>query len=379
MFQVRREKLNEVLDIIAMVPEHLGLLPSEYIWIRGKGSKIKMSVASYISGEVELEGEGAWPFKENFYLDRRTFVPWAGAARESKDKHRFQFHRKGNQLILKHGARTVIFDNQKKISGYGDLQRIKVHSNHSVPVSNELREMLKCGSNCAVADTIQPHLNAVITMSKGSSVISYAASDYVFYVGEGKLDRNEAIDKVPFPLFLINLLDVDGLKKISCVGKYVMLRFKHGTIWQPISEEADKKFPLGRIKKYAKQARTLPVTFTTSGRRFSRMMVRLGYYLQSVRRRDWVVVVKGNKGDESVKLRSRIPGVHFREAITVSEKLLKDFKIEWPLATLAPVFDFLSKRTRKMPLVVRINHKAKISYVQAGKFWLCVPSRQEEV
>jgi len=105
----------------------------------------------------------------------------------------------------------------------------------------------------------------------------------------------------------------------------------------------------------------------------------LGYYLQSVRRRDWVVTVEGDRKKEYIHLKTEIPGVNFREVISVSEKLKKDFKIEWPLATLAPVFDFLSKRTKKMPLVVRINHKAKISYVQAGKFWLCVPSRQEAV
>jgi len=376
MFQVKRDNLNAVLDILAMVPEKIGIPSSEYIWIRGIDGKIKMSVASYISGESILEGEGHWPFKQDFFLDRRTFVPWVQAARESKDKHRFVFYNKHDQLYLTHGSRIVKFTNQKKIRGYGDLKKIK-GSNHSIPVSEELREMLRCGSNCAVSDTIQPHLNAVVTASKGTSVISYAASDYVFYMGRGKLDRGESISAVPFPLFLINLLDVEGLKKISCIGKYIMLKFKHGVVWQPISEEAHKKFPIDRIKKYVKQSNTLPVTFTTSSRRFSRMMVRLGYYLQSVRRRDWVVTVKGVKGDESIQLRTTVPGVDFKEKISISGKIEETFKIEWPLATLAPVFEFLSKRTKKSPLVVRINHRQKISYVQAGKFWLCVPSRQE--
>jgi hypothetical protein len=379
MFQVKRESLNTVLDILAMVPEKSGLPSSEYIWCRAKGSRLTMSVASYISGEVILDGEGDWPFEENFYLDRRTFVPWVTVARESKDKHRFQFERRHNELIATHGKRSVMFTNQKKIRGYGDLKRIKGSITHSVPVSESLKEMLRCGSNCAVSDTIQPHLNAVVTMSKRGKVLSYAASDYVFYMGEGTLDRDEAIDKIPFPLFLINLLDVDGLRSINCVGKYVMLKFKHGAIWQPISEEANKNFPLSRIKKYAKQANSLPVTFTTSGRRFSRLMVRLGYYLQSVRRRDWVATVHGEKGSENIKLRTKIPGVDFKESTSISGKIKHDFTIEWPLASLSPVFDFLSKRTKKMPLVVRINHKQKISYVQAGKFWLCVPSRQEEI
>jgi len=379
MWQVKRESLSQVLDILAMVPEKLGIPSSEYIWIRGKGTHITMSVASYISGEVQLNGEGSWPFAgKNFYLDRRTFVPWVMAARESKEKHRFQFHRKTDQLYLKHGNRTVTFSNQSKIRGYGDLRRINAEENHSVPITRELKEILRCGSNCAVSDTIQPHLNAVVIKGKGSTVVSYAASDYVFYMGKGELDKSETISSVQFPLFLVGLLDVAGLRKISTIGKYVMLKFKHGVVWQPISEEVDKDFPLSRIKKYAKQATKMPVTFTTSGRRFSRMMVRLGYYLQSVRRRDWVVTVKGDKGDDYIKIRSMIPGVAFKETLSVATKLPADFTIEWPLATLAPVFEFLSKRTRKVPLAVRINHRDRTSYVQAGKFWLCVPSRQEE-
>src|ERR1700722_529306 len=250
MWQIGRDKLNSALDVIAMVPEKLGIPSSEYIWVRFSHGRVTMSVASYISGEVYLEGDGEWPFKENFYLDRRTFVPWVNAARESKDKHRFQFERKKDQLYLTHGTRTVKFDYAKKVSGYGDLKKINVGHTHSVPALEELKEMLRCGSNCAVADTIQPHLNCVLATSKGSKVISYAASDYVFYLGEGNLERDEVLDSVPFPLFLINLLNAEGLKRISCVGKYVLLKFKHGCIWQPISEEAVKKFPINRIKKY---------------------------------------------------------------------------------------------------------------------------------
>lgn len=359
-----------------MVPEKAGIPSSEFIWVRGKGNRVKMAVASYIAGEVTLHGDGKWPFKD-FYLDRRTFVPWVNAAREIKDKHRFQFHNKDSQLYLVHGARKVTFANQKKISGYGNLARIQAKETYSVPVSSELKEMLKCGGSCAVSDTIQPHLNGVWVTEKGKAVLSYAASDYVFYMGKGDLNGGRLAESIPFPLFLINLLTVEGLRKISCAGKYVLLKFKHGTVWQPISEEMVTKFPIDRIKKYAKQSQTVPITFSASGRRFSRLIVRMGYYMQAIRRRDWVVDVKGKRKEEFIKLYSTIPGVSFSEKIKVLENLKRDFRIEWPLATLEPIFDFLSRHSRKIPLTVRVNRRQGVSYVQAGNYWLAVPSKQE--
>jgi hypothetical protein len=377
MFQVKRSELNQALDVLAMAPEKAGVIPSEYIRIIGKGNKITMSVASYVSSEVTVHGEGEWPFKEDFFLDRRTFVPWVSAARESKEKHRFQFHEHKERLIVKHGTRTAKFNNTHKISGYGSLSRIKKHAHHSLKVSSELLDMLKCGSNCAVSDTIQPHLNCVYTTGKGSRVISYAASDYVFYVGMGKME-GELSNPIPFPLFLINLLTVEGLKSIHCSDKYIFLHFKNGYVWQPISREAISNFPIHRIKTYAKQSKTIPTSFITSSRRFARMIVKMGYYMQSVRRRDWVVTIKGDRKDEFIRLNTSVPGSTFREKLAVSAKLPKEFKLEWPLETLVPVFEFISKRTRKMPCVVRINRRKGISYVQAGSYWMAIPSKQEK-
>lgn len=375
MWTTKRNDLTAVLDIIAMIPEKLGLPSSEYIWIRGRGSKITMSVASYMSAEVKLEGKGDWPFKESFFLDRRSFVPWVRSAREHKDKHLFEFHKNENQLILRHGSRKVEFDNQKKIHGYGNLARIKKEAISTIPISKELRSLLNCGSNCAVSDTIQPHLNCVYTMGKGKFVVSYAASDYVFFIGQGASD-GEIKEKIPFPLFLINLLADEGIKKITYAEKYILLHFKHGIVWQPISEEAIKKFPLKRIGKYSKASQDYPRAFTVSSRRFSNTALRLSYYLQSERRRDWVIIIKGNRGDDKIYMNSLLPGINFREKLDVSDKVKKSFKVEWPLGWLVRVFDFLSKNTKKVPLELRVDNHNAHSYVRAGSYWLAIPSKQ---
>lgn len=373
MFQLKRSDLSAALELLAMAPEKSGIPSSEYLWVRGKGDTIKMSVAGYLSGEATLTGEGEWPFDDYFFIDRRTFTPWVHAARESKEKHRFQFHKKGKQLLLKHGIRTATFANQTKISGYGDLSKIKKHANHKLHISSELRDMLRCGRNCATSDTINPALNAVYTVGNGSSVVSYAASDYVFYIGKGKLEEKLS-DPIPFPLFLINLLTVEGLKKISCSGKYIVFYFKHGVIWQPVSIEASSNFPIRRIRRYSKRSKYMPAVLTTSSRRFSKLIMKLGYYMQSIRRRDWVATISGKKNEKVIYLKTEVPGSKFMETIDVSGKVFKDFKIDWPLETLVPVFEFLSKHTKKKPLTLKV-HSHGISYVKAGPYWMCIPSK----
>src|SRR6266436_2397738 len=380
MWEIKREDLLAGLQILDMVPEKLGIPSSEFFWVRGKGSEVRFSVASYISGEIVIKGKGEWPVHKDFFIDRRVFLPFVYAAREIKNKNLFQFEHKGKQLVIRHGSRKSKFDSQSKVKGYGDLRRLKKYEATTFPADDDLRELLLCGKNCAVTDSVVPHLNCVY-VSKGKhglAVRALAASEKVFYLGQGKLDEGKISGEIPFPLFLINLLNTDGLKRISWRGNFIVLSFKNGWIWQPISEEAFQEFPKNKIDEYSTRSETMPVTFVASSRRFSRLMTRIGYYLQSVRRKDWVVKIKGKKGDKSILAWTNIPGVGFIEKIGISEVIKKDFKMEWPLDILEPVFDFLAKKTKKLGVIVRYDEKRGISYVQAGHFWLSITSRQEE-
>jgi len=380
VWEIKREDLLAGLQILDMVPEKLGIPSSEFFWVRGKGSDIRLSVASYISGEVVIKGKGTWPISKDFFIDRRVFLPFVYAAREIKQKALFQFEKKGKQLVVRHGSRKSLFDSQSRVRGYSDLRRLKKHSATTFPADNDLRELLLCGKNCAVSDSIQPHLNCVYIAkgSKGLSVRALASNDKVYYLGKGALEDGRMKTEIPFPLFLINLLAVKGVKRISWRGKFIVLSFKNGWLWQPISEEAYDQFPEKKISRYSLRSESMPVTFVASSRRFSRLMTRLGYYLQSVRRKDWVVKLRGKQGAKSILASTNIPGAGFVEKIGTTEYLKKDFKIEWPLDILEPVFDFLSKKTKKLGVVVRIDSKRGVTYVQAGNFWLAITSQQEK-
>lgn len=378
MWQIKREDLIPSLETLSLVPEKLGIPSSEYFWVRGKGSTITLSVASYIAGEVTITGEGKWPIKGDFYIDRRVFLPFINVAKESKDKHRFEFVYKHKQLIISHGSRKAHFLSQDKVKGYGNLKRILKDEGNALPISDDLKSILSCGTNCAVSDAVVPHLNCVYLKSgKRKEVLSYASSEKLFYFGKGKIDDGKISTSIPFPLFLIPLLSEKGLRKISWKDKFIVLKFKHGYIWQTVSQEAIKDFPIGKIQKSIKKSRSVPTTFIASSRRFSRIMLRLGYYLQSVRRKDWVIKVKGNRGESFILVTTDIPGTHFVERISTSDVVKKTFELEWPLHVLEPMFNFLSLKTKKLGVIVRVDHKHGVSYIEVGNYWLSLPSRQE--
>lgn len=379
-WQIRRDNLIAKLNILNLVPETPGIASSEFLWFRGKGNKIKVSLSSYIAGEVEIEGKGDWPLDKDFYIDRRTLLPWIFASREIKNKNPFVFTKAKKQLQLQHGTRSVLLDTQSKVKGYGDIGRILKGKNSSIPLTNDLKAMLLCGQNCAISDSVVPNLNCVyITKGKNSKgAEAYASADKVYYFGSGKIEGEKIRTSIPFPLLLINLLNVEGLKKISWIGKYVVMRFNDGMIWQPVSQEALESFPVKDIQRHSKKSDSYPTTFNASSRRFAKLITRLGYYLQSMRRQDWVVTVKGEKKNSRVYITSNIAGAHFSERLRTIGTIRKSFEFIWPLDLLQDVFSFLATKTKKLSITIKVDDKHGICYVKTGQYWLAVTSRAVE-
>jgi hypothetical protein len=375
MWTIRRSRLISALHLLDLIPEKVGLSSSEFLWIRGKGSKITIAVASYIMGEVGINGDGKW--EGEFFIDRRLFTPFVYASRALKNKALFEFTFHKKQLTVKHGSRSAEFQSQQDIVGYGDLKRILKEKESVVPITDDVRALLTCGQNCAVSDTMVPYLSCVYLRKGSAAIKAYAASDRVYYFGTGDPEKSKLKSSIPFPLQMIRLLTETGLKSVNWIGKYVVLKFDRGVLWQPVSEAAIEKFPLREITKNAKKSETFPVSFTASSRRMSRIMLRLGYYLQGAQRKDWVVNVRGSKGDNLLQVTTNLPGVRFKEWLPIVKHLPASLKVNWPLDSLEPVFGFLVSKTKKQGMVVRVDQKHGVSYITAGKYWLCVTSKQE--
>lgn len=374
MWQIRRDRLIKGLQLLDLIPEKVGLSSSEFFWIRGRGDKVTFAVASYIMGEVQVIGHGEWPVKGDYFIDRRVFLPFVYASKEIKNRHTFKFTAKKDQLIVRHGSRKAVFISQKDVQGYGNLKSILRKESTTIPISQDLKALLLCGRKCAIADDIVPHLNCVFVSKLTKSVEAYAVSDRIFFLGTGAIKEKGLKSSIPFPLFLIDLLTDPTLKEVSWRGKYILFKFKRGLIWQSISTEALKKFPIDEIRNHAIEAEQIRPLFTTSSRRLSKLMMRLGYYLQAAGKRDWVVRIRGKKGTNSLLLSTNIPGVKFNERISVMKFLRKDVDIIWPLDALGPVFQFLSLKTKKLGLVVRVGKNTAVSYVTAGPYWFTITS-----
>lgn len=377
MWEIKSSRLISGLNLLDLVGEKVGLSSSEFFWVHGKKDKVTFSVASYIMGEVTFIGHGEWP-KGDFFIDRRVFLPFVYASKAIKNKATFQFEVHKRKLIVRHGSRKAEFLSQKDVRGYGQLKKIMKEEESEIQISDDMKALLLCGKNCAVTDAVVPHLNCCYVSKGAVSMEVSAASDRIFFLGVGTDKSKKIKQSIPFPLFMIDMLNEPTLKKVSWRGKYIVCTFERGVIWQSISQEALDKFPLGDIHKLVKRATKMPIMFTTSSRWFSKLIVRLGYYLQAVRRRDWVVSLKGKQRKNSLQLSTKIPGVHFDESIRTSDRLPQDVDVVWPLDCLEPVFQFLSQKTKKHGLVVRMDQKRGISYVTSGQYWFAVTSKKED-
>ena len=379
MWEIRRSKLIKKLTLLDLIQEKVGLSSSEFFRIRGKGDKVIISTASYAMGEVTIIGKGKWPSKHSLYIDRRVFLPFIYASKEIKNRHPFRFTVEKASLNVQHGSRSGQFLSQNDVKGYGSLHRLLKEKESSIPVSDDMLTLLRCGQNCAVSDAIEPKLNCVF-VDKGRMVVeTFAASARMYFMGTGSIGKKDKIrHAIPFPLTLIPFLSEESLKKVCWRGKCIVLEFEDGYIWQEVSQEALDKFPIAEIRKNALHTKKMPVIFTVSSRRLSKLMVRLGYYLQKADKKDWVVKIRGKKRSDSVMLSASIPGVRFEESVSIVNKLDKDVKINWPLDCLKAVFQFLSTKTKKLGLVVRMDKKQGVSYITAGNFWFTVTSKQEK-
>lgn len=379
-WSIRRDSLLAKIALLNLIPETLGMPSSEFLWFRGKGSKVKVSLSSYMAGEIELEGKGEWPLKHSFFIDRRIFMPWVQASKEIKNKNPFVFSKHKEQLHLQHGTREVLLDTQTNIKGYGNLKHILKDKHSYIPLTDDLKAMLSCGKNCTMSDTMTPELNCVyITKgSKGIGIQAYASSDRVYYLGQGAIKNGKIITSIPFPLMLINLLTVEGLKKVYWIGKYIMLIFEHGRIWQPVSQEALESFPSKHIQKHSIKSDTLPITFAAPSRRFSKLITRLGYYLQGVKKQDWVAIVSGKKKASKIYINSTTAGAKFKEVLLTRNSIKSDFKLQWPVDTLQDVFEFLALKTKKLDITVRVDNKHGVSYIRTGNYWLAITSRKKQ-
>lgn len=372
---VDKEVLMQAAKVLNLVPARPGILSSEFFQIRRQEKgRIHVEIASEIKGEYTIQGKGQWPFEKAFYLDRRVFVPFVLSASDIKSDSPFTFQAAGKSLVIRHGKRKARFDGQPPVKGYGfEENEAKKKVRSRLQLTEHIRYLIRCALNCAASDHTTPQLNCVYVWPRGKGVYIYSTNRTLCYRAITK-DKIHPPSPIPFPLFLVELLENDMLHEVQWRDTYVALAFKQGQIWQSVSASARKKFPAASIDFYVKQSQSEAPLFVVPAKRLITIVSRLGMYLTAVRRQDWLLTLSGEKGKKEILLTSTVPQTVFHERLRLDKPLKDDFKVHWPLDQVLSVLQFIGAR-EKGNMAVRLRKDT--SYVSTSDVSLVIPGREK--
>lgn len=337
---VTKEQLLSVMSVLDMVPSRPGILSSEFIRVaKITDNAISFCLSSEICGTVSLKGIGSWPLKKEFFLDRRLFLPFINAAKIIKSKSDFVFTESENQLVIRQGKRVAKFNKGTDVQGYGELEKKKALA--SIELDDVTKGLVTCARECATTDSSVPELNCVYIKQRKDTLELYATQQKMMYKAATQV-KAKMIEPIPFPLYLVNLLTSTHLKRIEWRTKEVVLWFDCGCLWQTVSSKARQHFPFDAINKRMLEAEEMLVSFKVNSIRFGDIMARIGSYLGSVRRIEWILNLKAEKGALEIELTTHLPQGLFRERIKLDTPVKQSFEIDWPLDKMLPIFTYIS-------------------------------------
>lgn len=360
-WSVERDKLLPVLQTLDLVPSRPAVPSSNYLMLEGKDGKVQMAASAEICGRVWVTGEGSWPFpKQAYFVDRRLFLPFLFASKDIKSKAPFQFYKQGESLVVQQGRRKAVFETATAVSGYGakpDTSGIALQFDKGLSLA------VRCARESATTDTSVPHLNCVYLIPRAGRVDVMATNQIIMQ--QSTPSSKLALTKpLPFPLYLVDLVNHDDLKKVIWAKKELILEFGHGVIWQTVSAIASKDFPSKAIYDRMTAGKEMPEMFRLDCHKLGIVVARLAVYLGAVRRIDWFLSIKGIVGGTDLTLEAKVPQGVFREKIACG-KLKSVIDAEWPLDNLLPVFEYIGKEEAG-DLVVRYEDKEAMVKTKSG-------------
>ena len=370
---VDKDKLFEAIAVLDLVPSRSGIAASVFVRLDGNGSKLRMSLSSEVSGQVVVRGEGKWPVKKPFYLDRRLLFPFIYVAQSVSTKSGFEFQLEKKELLVRHGRRRARFSLVDSVMGFDKLKKKK--ASVRMHIDDRLRKLMLSARGCAVDDPSLPHLNCIYLKpgKKTTTTEVYTTNGAVGFHAVHKVKKSMK-NPLPFPLYVAGLLKEEGVKRVLNQKNQVVLEFENGDIWQMVSAKAAKKFPVKTIIKMLAELRKTKSMFRMECRRLHNVVERLLLYLASVSRQDWVLWLKGSKGGKEILFEVTVPQGVFREKVPVHKALVSDVEIEWPLAAMIPVFQYLGDLKDKSLLDVRGGVGDTPYFLTTGELQVAVSS-----
>jgi hypothetical protein len=366
---IDRDKIIDAIETLGLVPSRPGIATSEFICIRPKKNRIKMMMASEVSGYVIAEGKGRWPFEKDVYIDRRLLDPFIMAAKNIKSKSDFKFTKTGkDELTVKNGTRKAKLTCSTPRQGYADIKT----KGREVKKEKEFNSMLVAAKQCADNETSTPELNCVYVKKKGDHIQFYSTTGKAMFRAEVK-SKLKLKEPIPVPLFIIDLFANQNLIGVEATDKDVVLDFGNGKIWQTIAVHAKNKFPWKRIdEQMKKEAKNSELSFIVDAKMFGTTVSRLSSYLGSVRRLDWVLKLKGSKGSNSLEMLVPLGHTEFKDKILVNKTIDRDFEVDWPLDRLQGIIEVMASTQNKLYVHFDKDNRA---YIKTHSIELLVSRR----
>ena len=370
---MRRDILLEAIRLLDLVPSQSGIPSSDFFLVVPDGEwRVWMSTAGGAIATVKLDGTGQWPFQKPFYLDRRLFTPFVSTFRGVKNKHNFEFTTTvKNELRVRCGKPFEDFSAQPSVMGYGEKPTLDKSS--KLVISEDLLALMKCAASYAASEAGAPHMACVYVVPNSKGLELLASNQKTLFRAK-YLGGHTFKHSIPFPPSMLNVVQAEGLKELVWNRPNIFARFPTGMVWQPISAQAERDFPMTEIQETMIRGRKLvPLAFRAKASRFARVIERLTLYLQYVRKEDWVLNISGTKGSENLFLYARLPNAVITEHLSIEQPLKSSFKFDWPLDQLSGMFAVSSNEDM---VEVKLEPDAGMSFVKCGQVELAMSTKR---
>lgn len=356
-WQVPKDALEGACKIISNVPPRNGIKSSEYIKVSkaGKDGAYFMLTSDLLSRALIRTGE-EFPFTDEFFLDRRLFLPFIEAGMETKSSSYEFIVKEDGKLIVKHGNRRAQYERLKPVSGYEDVPDIAKAK--SASIDKRWIDLVDVAHDCATDDPITPHLNCVYINPRKKHLEVYSSNGLVIF--RGRTDSQKTLtEAIAFPLLLIDSLRLDNATKMLWTSKVALVEFPKGKIWQAVKIQARKNFPVTDVLKLMQEAESDEVVLSVNSSVLSSIANRISTYVAALSRDVLTFAIKLEKGSRKVVISSGVDMSFFQETLTMNLPASRDVLLEWPLDQVMPVLiyckdDGIAK--------VRVSKDGKSSY-----------------
>jgi len=320
--KLKIEDLRNAVAIINRVDDQTGILSSQYVRIAASASRgrIDLALTGLCVGRsdcpvTDLKTDFVW------FVDRRVL---AAFAKSTKAKEATVDVVNGT-LVWKSGKQKIVSAKVDEISGYADWKPAK--TSIKISMTPELCAELSFHAKFAPSPIASENMSAVV-VSKGYGTL---ASD-MFVISATLYKCSVAAVKIPGAL----AASLHASDEIHCEETGAGIRYKNGYVYQPLTDETVKKYPMKKLADLLSSLAGAKTLATIKASSFLASLSELDNYAFGSGNVP-IVYCENLKAPNSLTtavLTLDVVSGKYHNSLTVDFD--SDFNFAWPLAQLKP-------------------------------------------